>query len=227
MSKFIGILSLDTRFTRVKGDAGHPDSYHLPAVLRTIPGAEPQHVVLDGKPTPELVAAFRANAEDLVAEGAGLITSTCGFLISVQDDIARNLGVPVLLSGLCLLPIVQRMFAGAPIGVLTANSNALGKAAIEATGVRFEDTRIKGLQNQSLFAKTFIAVKSKQNVDFDEVQMEAEVVASARALVKASPDISAIVLECGNLPPYAHSIRLATGIPVFSLLDAARIWMPE
>lgn len=227
MPPFIGILSLDTRFPRIPGDAGHPDSYHLPARVRVIEGASSPDIVRDGRPAPELVARFRAAAEELVAEGACLITSTCGFLITVQREIAAGLPVPVALSGLCLLPMVRQMMGARPIGVLTASANALGETAIRAADATPDQVRIAGLQDRPLFVETFLAAKESQRTDFDPAAMEAEVTEAARALIARAPEIAAIVLECGNLPPYAAAIQQATARPVFSLLDAARLVTPR
>lgn len=223
MSPFIGILSLDTRFPRIPGDAGNPESYHLPARVRVVPGAGSPEIVRDGRPAPELVAAFKSAAEDLVSEGACLITSTCGFLITVQREIASALPVPVALSGLCLLPMVRQMVGGRPVGVLTASASALGAAAIRAAGAAPEDVRIGGLQDSALFAETFLAPKDSQHSAFDPEEMRVEVCRAAEVLLARSPDIAAIVLECGNLPPYAEAIRRVTGRPVFSILDAAKL----
>ncbi|WP_226624974.1 aspartate/glutamate racemase family protein [Alloyangia pacifica] len=223
MSPFIGILSLDTRFPRIPGDAGNPQSYHLPARVRVVPGAGSPDIVKDGRPAPELIEGFRKAAEDLVSEGACLITSTCGFLITVQREIAADLPVPVLLSGLCLLPTVLQMTGARAVGVLTASAAALGDDAIRAAGVEPKQVRIAGLQDSTLFADTFLAHKDRQNAAFDPAQMQAEVCRAAETLIASSPDIAAIVLECGNLPPYAEALRRVTGRPVFSILDAARL----
>ncbi|GAA4228565.1 hypothetical protein GGQ68_003529 [Sagittula marina] len=223
MARFIGILSLDTRFPRIVGDAGNVESYHLPARVRVVPGAGSPDIVKDGRPAPELVAGFRDAAHALVDEGACLITSTCGFLITVQRDIAASLPVPVLLSGLSLLPTVRQMVGGRPVGVLTASATALGPDAIRAAGVTPDDVRIAGMQDSPLFTGTFLAPKTSQRATFDTAEMQREVCESALALLRASPEIAAIVLECGNLPPYAEAIRAATARPVFSILDAARL----
>ncbi len=223
MQPFIGILSLDTRFPRIPGDAGNPSSYHLPARLRIVEGAGSPDIVRDGRPAPFLVERFRSAARDLVAEGACLITSTCGFLVTVQDEIAADLPVPVLLSGLSLLPVLRSMTGGRPAGILTDSAAALGETAVTAAGGRMEDVRIAGLDGNPLFAGTFLSAKDRQAEAFERRDMEAVAVAGARGLARRHPEIGAILLECGNLPPYAAAIAAATARPVFSILDGARL----
>ncbi|TMV83156.1 aspartate/glutamate racemase family protein [Thioclava sp. BHET1] len=220
MSGFIGILSLDTGFPRILGDAGNPDSYPLPARLRVVRGADSTAIVKDGRPSPELIAGFCQAAEDLAAEGASVITSTCGFLITVQQDIAARVSVPVVLSSLCLLPFITQLTGGRPVGILTASAPSLGETAIRAAGSTPERVRIVGLEGSALFARTFLARKGDQNSAFDRGEMEAEVLAAAADLVTRAPEIGAVLLECGNLPPYAAAIAARIGKPVFSILDA-------
>lgn len=223
MPPFIGILSLDTRFARIPGDAGHPGSYHLPARVRVVEGAGSPEIVRDGRPAPELVARFIAAARAFEAEGAVLITSTCGFLIHVQDEIARAVGVPVLLSGLALVPIVSRLTGGRPLGILTASAPSLGPGALAAAGCGGLDVRVAGMEAEPMFAETFLAAKAAQRATFDPEAMGAAVTSVARRLTAAHPEIAAVILECGNLPPYATRLRAALNRPVFSILDGARL----
>ncbi len=44
-----------------------------------------------------------------------------------------------------------------------------------------------------------------------------DILDAGRRLVAAHPDIGAIVLECTNMPPYAHALRQALGLPVYDI----------
>ena len=224
---FIGILSLDTRFPRIRGDAGNPDSYHLPARVRIVPGAGPGAIVQDGRPPQALTQAFIAAARALEAEGAVLLTSTCGFLISAQAEIAAAVRIPVLLSSLTLVPLARAMTGGRPVGIITASAPALGPAALAAAGIDASGVRIAGLQDCPAFAGTFLADKTAQPMTLDPAAISAATVDAATGLIAATPRIGAIVLECGNLPPYAAAVRQATARPVLTLLDGARIMAPS
>ncbi|MFD1883374.1 aspartate/glutamate racemase family protein [Paracoccus pacificus] len=226
MGGFIGILGLDTRFPRILGDAGNPASYHLPARLRVIDGAGSPQIVRDGLPDPALVARFVTAAQTFEAEGAALITSTCGFLVSAQDRIAGAVRIPVLLSALSLGPVIRGLTGNRPLGILTASAASLGPQALTAAGLMASEVRIAGLEREAAFAGLFLAAKEKQAQSIDPAEIEALVVAAGQKLIAEAPDIGAVLLECGNLPPYADALRRAIGRPVFSILDGARMLAP-
>jgi Asp/Glu/hydantoin racemase len=45
----------------------------------------------------------------------------------------------------------------------------------------------------------------------------ADILEAGRDLVARHPDVGAIVLECTNMPPYAHALRAALGLPVYDI----------
>lgn len=223
MNGFIGILMLDTAFERITGDAGNPASYHLPARTCVIDNAGSPDIVRHGRPAPGLVSAFCAAAQQLEADGAIALASTCGFLITVQQDIAGSVRVPVMLSALTLFPVIRAIHGARPIGIITASSQQLGPAVLAAAGIRPDQAAIAGMQDVDAFASCFLMEKSRQRRFIDQGVIQGAVVDKATALCDATPGIAAIVLECGNLPPYAAAITDATGRPVYSILDGMKV----
>ncbi len=225
MTGFVGILSLDTAFPRIVGDVGNPASHAMPARVRIVGGADAARIVCDGPPPEEMAQRFVRAARALEAEGAAAIVSTCGFLIHLQDRIAAAVGIPVMLSALSLVPMAATATGGRPVGIVTASRVALGPASLRAAGIDAGAVRIVGMEDDTAFRETFTAPRSDQRRDLDRAAMERAVVARAAALVAQEPGIGAIVLECGNLPPYSAAIRTRTGRPVLHLLDgAALLW---
>ena len=216
----LGILSLDTAFPRIVGDAGNPESYPFDAIVQVVAHADAARIVSDDPPSEEMQAAFVEAAMSLEAGGAGAIVSTCGFLIHAQDRVARAVRVPVMLSALSMYPMVQAICPG-PIGILTASAPSLGPNALSVAGAGAAE--IAGMDHHPLFRQTFLATKDAQNQVFDAAVMEQLAVQEAQALAARAP-ISALIIECGNLPPYAPALRAALGVPVFTILDAAA-WM--
>ncbi|GIT89991.1 hypothetical protein JANAI62_05260 [Jannaschia pagri] len=219
----IGVLMLDTAFPRILGDAGNVDSYPCPAVLHRVAGAEARRVVRPGQPDVDLLPPFLAAARTLEEGGAVGLVSTCGFLVHFQGDIARAVGIPVILSALSLCPLVQGMTGGRPVGILTASAASLTQGGLAAAGIAPQDAHVAGLEDCPAFALAILSPDPTPLEQFDSQAIAAAAVARARALIDHTPEIGAILLECGNLPPYTQAIAQATGRPVFSILDAARL----
>ena len=222
MTGFIGVLMLDTAFERILGDAGNPASYHRPAKIVVVENAGSTDIVRDGKPDPALVSAFCAAAQRLEAEGALAITSTCGFLITLQEEIARSVRIPVMVSALSLFPVIRKMHGARPIGIMTASSAQLGSTVLEAADIKPAHVAIAGMQDCQAFASSILVPKSQQPKFINQHAIQTAVTDKAIALCQSSPDLAAILLECGNLPPYAEAITAATQRPVYSIRDGMR-----
>jgi hypothetical protein len=94
----VGILMLETRFTRIPGDMGNAETWPFPVLYKVVPGASPHRVVFDK--AAGLRDQFLDAAEELVRLGADGITTTCGFLSLYQREISAHVGVPVATSSL-------------------------------------------------------------------------------------------------------------------------------
>ncbi|WP_212637848.1 aspartate/glutamate racemase family protein [Desulfocicer vacuolatum] len=73
--------------------------------------------------------------------------------------------------------------------------------------------QIKGLEDCLEWNKIFFS--PDEDIDMDIV--EKDVISTARSMMKET-DIGAFVLECTDLPPFAHGIRKVTGRPVFDFV---------
>lgn len=209
----LGILTLDTAFPRIAGDVGAVETFPFPVRHAVVHGAYVDGVV--HAPDAGLVPAFVAAARRLQAEGCTAITTTCGFLVRWQDDIARALDVPVLTSVLLMLPLLTRCVGGARrVGVVTYSASSLSPDLLVAAGTDAA-TPVAGVDPRGYFATTI-----RQGVaTLDRDRMSADVVAAARTLAAAVPALGAIVLECANMPPYRDDVAAALHIPVFDAVD--------
>lgn len=220
----LGILSLDTAFPRIRGDVGSADSYPFDVIIEIVKGADSPLIVRDDALDPAMLDLFKAAAIALEHKGAAAIVSTCGFLVAAQTHIAASVKVPVMLSALSLYPMVRTTCPGR-VGILTASRSALGQNALAAAGIERADVAIAGMEDEPAFADAILATRAAQPKTLDAAAIEAAVVRKALKLQETHADLSALILECGNLPPYADAIRNATGLPVFHLLDAANALM--
>ncbi|MEQ3671316.1 MAG: aspartate/glutamate racemase family protein [Pseudophaeobacter sp.] len=207
----VGILMLETQFPRIHGDMGNALTWDFPVHYRVVRGATPDLVVRND-PT-QLVDLFIEAGRDLVAMGCDGITTNCGFLALIQDQVKAALGVPVATSSLMQVPMVQALLpTGKRVGVLTISKETLTPAHLRAAGAP-EDTPVGGTDGLRCFTGDILGDAAA--IDFEACRLD--MIDGARALVADNPDLGAIVLECTNMVPYARDLRRVTGLPVFSI----------
>ena len=210
----LGILTLDTAFPRLPGDLGSPSTFDFPVRHELVAGARVDDVVHRRKDA--LLTAFVEAGQRLADAGCVGITTTCGFLVRWQRDLADALPVPVLASALLQIPLVERTLPkGRRVGVVTYSAADLGADALAAANAH-PYTPVEGLDPDGYFATTIRFGRPH----IDPGRMADDTVAAARRLVGAHRDLGAIVLECANMPPYRDAVQDATGLPVF---DAAML----
>jgi Asp/Glu/hydantoin racemase len=213
----LGILMLETGFVRIAGDMGNAATWPFPVLYKVVRGASAQRVVLDQ--AAGLLPDFIAAAQDLIAQGAEAITSSCGFLSLFQKELAQALAVPVATSALLQVPWVQACLPpGQRVGVITVSAAALSGAHLRAVGAP-EDTPIVGVEGGVELFRVLITAEKQ---DLDIALAEQDVCNAGRLLLSRHPEVSAVVLECTNMPPYAAALQRELGVPVYDIYSMIR-----
>jgi hypothetical protein len=197
---FVGVLMLDTRFPRLPGDIGHPQTFARAGIavrFRVVRGATPERVVIDADAS--LLDPFVAAARDLVAQGAELLTTSCGFLAAHQRELQGAVDVPVIASSLLLCRRLARP------GIVTIDADALTPALLLAAGVK-KGTPVQAVDASSAWRRGILG----NHDDLEHAEGEAAVVRAARELVARHPQVEDIVLECTNMPPHRAAVASAT-----------------
>jgi Asp/Glu/hydantoin racemase len=215
----VGILMLDTRFPRIPGDMGNALSFEFPVRYQRVSGADPDLVVRRG--AAGLLPAFIEGARALEREGVGAITTNCGFLVTLQRELAAAVSVPLFTSSLLLVPLVYRMLPpGRRVGILTVSGATLGAAHLAAAGITADmPLAVAGLESEKEFTRVLLG----DELELDVAAARDEHVRVARRLLAEHPDVGALVLECTNMPPYTADLQRATGLPVFDILSLVRL----
>ena len=131
----LGVVMLRTRFPRLRGDIGSPESFPFPVIYRRVETATVPNVVVDRPRDAALDDAILEAACTLQQEGAALIATSCGFLGGLQARLQAALPVPVIASSLLLLPLLHALYGSErPIGVLTFDSTRLSSRHFGAVG---------------------------------------------------------------------------------------------
>ena len=199
----LGLVMLDTRFPRPVGDVGNPATFDVPVLREIVTGATPERIVL--RDPSAFLEPFVVAGARLVARGATLVSTSCGFLAPFEKALARALPVPVLASVLSVLPRLDRP------AVLTVSREALVRTRLAG------DAPVVGLDGTA-FARSIL----QDRATLDVTAAERDHVRAARRLVRDHLETRTIVLECTNMGPYAAAIGRATGRPVVSLVSELR-----
>jgi Asp/Glu/hydantoin racemase len=215
----IGILCLDTSFTKIPGHIRNPATFGFPVSYQVVRGATPERVVT--RQDPALLGPFIAAARELEAAGVAAITGACGFLVLFQRELADSVRVPLFTSALLQVPMVARMLAtGRRVGVLTASEEALTARHLQAAGAGDVPVCVAGMARHQEFREVILEGRRDR---LDAAALRAETLAQARWLAARNPAMGALVLECTDLAPFSHAIQASLGIPVFDIVTLTEL----
>jgi Asp/Glu/hydantoin racemase len=211
---------LNTRFPRVVGDIGNPQTFAFPVRYRIVEQATVDQVVRADGLSAALVDGFVAAAHALAAEGVAGLTTSCGFVAICQAELARRCPLPMVASSLCQVPLVQAALpAGRRVGVITIDARKLTPAHFAAVGAP-ADTPFVGTEGGAELTR----VIEQDLQELDPGRACRDVLDAGEALVAKAPEIGAIVLECTNMAPYARALAAHLGLPVFDILSLLEWW---
>jgi len=206
----IGILVMDARIRRIAGDVGNPATFPFPVICRTVAGTTLKRLIRERDPA--LLHPFVEAGWELVRQGARALTTTCGFMVLFQQELAAEFPVPVFTSSLLQLPFIERSLGPRDrIGILTADASNLTPEHLRRAGGDGNRITVYGLEDQPCFHEAIFSGSGR----LDEGKVASEVVGQARRMVASDPAIRAILLECANLPPYAAAVQEAVRLPVY------------
>lgn len=218
----VGIMLLDADFPRPPGDIAHGATFPFPVHYEVTGGAVVPHVVEEA--AQGLLPAFVDSGRRLLARGARVLATSCGFLAIFQRRLAEELRVPVATSSLLQIPLVLRLLpADQRVCVITVNASTLTGAHWDGAGLTAEERArltVVGLEHTDHFYPVVVGEEGP----LEPGRARAEVVAAATRALEDDPAIAAFVFECTNLPPYAQAVREETGKPVWDAISLVH-WM--
>jgi len=210
----IGIIMLKTKFPRLLGDIGNPDTFKQKPIYVEVDIATVSAVVRKSGVTSQVLDAMILAAQELESRGARVIGTSCGFLSLVQQDIQQTVSVPVVSSSLLLIPMIRAVFGkDVEIGILTFDSAELSESHF--LGEYDSNISIFDLNPNGELYQT---IKEDRTV-MDEHLAKLDVLDTARRCVKANSNIKFLLLECTNLSPWKNELRSEFGLPVHDIVD--------
>jgi Asp/Glu/hydantoin racemase len=210
----IGILCLETYYGRPPGHLRNASTFRFPVMYRIVKGATAMRVVK--KADSELLNPFITAAQELEREGVLAIAGSCGFLALFQDELADSVDIPVFTSSLIQIPMVYRMLRrNQKVGILTASKSTLTEAHLKAVGAETVPVCVAGMDDQQEFCE--VVIEGRRH-ELDVARLAEEVLAVVGRLAEDHPAMGALVIECTDLPPFAHLIQQKIGVPIFDIV---------
>ena len=215
----VGILDGDWRVPYIPGDVTNASTFDFPVLYKIVDGLD-LNLVLQGDKSQS--GAIVDAVKEIERQGVRCITGDCGFLIHYQEEAAEAVNIPVFLSSLLQLPLVER-FVGKnkSIGLICADRSGIDNAVLKKAGSAGSTIIIiEDLLSTGEFAGKLL--QPSETLDSDKTQRE--IVDLCQRLQARTPDLGAFLFECSMLPPYSHAVQAATGLPVFDFITMIRLF---
>lgn len=213
----IGVLVFNGGTPRVPGDAGHAATFSYPVRYEQINGRFAD--LVEG--SPEILAELLRGAEHLKLLGIRGIVADCGLMSLYQKEIAARTALPFVGSSLCQIPLIWQLIGcQGHIGIITGHSGLLKESHLVGSGwCREISIAIEGMEKQPHFSEIVIEGGCNLNTE----RLRNETVAAALDLMRRTPDLKAVLLECSNLASYSQAVSRAVRLPVFDTISAANL----
>jgi hypothetical protein len=207
----VGIVTLATSHDLERGNVQHALSYAFPVAYAVAEGVSvPALMCGDEAALAPIVAAVQR----LEALGVDVIVGACGSFAHYQRDVAQVARVPVCMSILAYVPFLLQMLPRTrSLGIIFARESAFTARAREQCGI-LDCDRIVTLGADSL--QSFQPILDSA-MRLDHKALQTDLTDLVLRTQQAHPEIGAWMLQCSDLPPFARSVSLATGLPVFDM----------
>jgi len=215
----IGIIYIDeVWYPYLPGNVVNGYTYDFPVRMRAVEGLDVPNLFAAGD---EVLEPIMDACRKLELEGVRAISSACGFFGNFHRRVAEQLSIPVALSSLVQAPWIAMLLGPTKkIGILTADARSVTPKLLAESGIPeslVPRLCVKGMET----SKEFSCVITELGT-WDSAIAEKELVDAAITLQDENPDIGAFLLECSDMPPHAHAIQNAVGLPVFDFITLIR-----
>ncbi|KAL3293192.1 aspartate racemase protein [Colletotrichum asianum] len=191
----LGFISIDLDIHRPPGDPYNEKTWPFPLIREMAEGSKVSQVVSSDQYDSAFIDRFVDAGLRLAARGCVGIITSCGFLAMAQAD--------------C-------------VGVLTYDETKLGPKHLASFVPDSWMSRVivRGVPPGGHLRN----IIRENGAPYVHADIEAELVATAKELIKGRPDIRAVVLECTNMPPSSKAIHAGLGgkIPVYDVYTMGR-----
>ncbi|NOR41380.1 MAG: twin-arginine translocation signal domain-containing protein [Gammaproteobacteria bacterium] len=207
----IGVIQLSANIPMIPGNMGNATTFGFPLLFEKMEVTG--DMVVSTKPHPEVLRRSVEAAKILEQQGVRAIVGNCGFFANYQQDVAAAINVPFFGSSLMQIPLIlMSLGPKQKLGIITADGPKLEAApALENCGLTDRSRVVVTGAEETSEMKRILTTSGSYNPRKFELQL----VDIAKTMVEQNPEISAILLECTELPPHARAIQKAVAMPVW------------
>ncbi|MBE6473797.1 MAG: aspartate/glutamate racemase family protein [Coriobacteriaceae bacterium] len=206
----IGVVAIRLDYPKLPGNVVNAQTFRFPVLYEEVDFEIERLFAGD----PALVDAVVDAARRLEASGVRAIVGACGFFAHFQERVADAVSVPVFMSSLVQVPIIEAgLKRDQKILVFAADGPSVNAELLAHVGARPDRLIVQNVGDREAFAP----IRWEKHA-LDNGALIDDLVALARKQVGEHPEIGAILLECSDLPPYAADLQEATGLPVFDFI---------
>jgi hypothetical protein len=224
----LGIMILDEVYPGFPGDVRNASAYPFPIQYEIVEGIDIRKLVFDTDKSPCLAPILRA-AQRLERMGCRAIAAECGYFAYFQRDVAGRVDVPVFMSSLLQVPLIQQVVGpNHQVGIVCGLKEQLTPAHLRNVGIDPQSNIvIAGALDEYQcphFESLWIESKRPPVPTSHFESAQADMVALCKDFVGRNPKIRALMFECTGFQPFARAVQREVDLPIFSwstLLDFA------
>ena len=207
----IGILVVDAWYPMLPGNVANACSYDFPVLYKILKKASIEKIMCGD---PSMLEVVIEGGRELVEQGARAVVGACGSFANYQKKTAAALDVPTFLSVMLQAPLILKSLKpDQKLGVIAASKAALTPKVFKECDIndpsRMVITEVINLPEFKVLAKC--------EGCFNSGRLEGEIIGLVKQFRSAHPEVGALLLQCSDLPPYAHAMQNAIHLPVFDM----------
>ena len=207
----VGILVAEAGYPMLPGNVSNACTYDFPVIYKVLENASVEKIM---QGDPAILDIVINGGRELVYRGVRAVVGACGSFANYQKSTAAALDVPVFLSVMLQVPLIlQSLKPDQALGIVVASKAAMTPRVYQECGITDASRCIVA---EILDLPQFQALIGNR-IGFESRQLQEELVARVREFAADHRQIGALLLQCSDLPPYAHAIQEATGLAVFDM----------
>lgn len=209
----IGIILFgQTGYALPPGSVENATTFRYPVYYRAIEAASVESVV-SPEMDPDVLRQLIETGKEMQAQGCRALVGACGYFANYLPEVKKALEIPCFFSSIMQVPLIlNSLCPGKKVGILCANGSVLSTAPV--------------LQNCGVHDPSSVVIAGAEVLpemqrilrgtgSYNPSKLERGLIGLAEEMVKANPEVGAILLECTLFPTHARAIQNAVRMPVY------------